>query len=115
MGKNAVAGMVLIWVGLFAGNAAVAAQKDCQLKRYASYYRAMKLHGVGLDVINARIQLVEKPGPQCYLSKRLGAAAYRDCYTSHPLELGLNVLTKLRLYIAMKEGVLYFTRATPSG
>jgi hypothetical protein len=78
-------------------------------------YRAMKLKGEGLDIINAQIRLVDGPTLHCHLTGRLGAAGYEDCYGIHPLNLGLDVLKQLHIYIATKEKVLYFTSATPAG
>jgi hypothetical protein len=75
-----------------------------------AYYRAMKLSGEGIQIINAHITLVDRPSNDfCKLGSRSGAAAYEGCFGVHPLRLGLNVLTKLHLYIATKEKVLYFT------
>ena len=76
-----------------------------------SHYRAMKLSGGGLDIINARISLIEPPTAACHLSTRQGAATYEGCFGVHPLQLGQNVLSKLRFYIATKEKMLYFTPA----
>jgi hypothetical protein len=80
-----------------------------------SHYRAMKLSGEGLDIINARISLVDPPTAGCYLSSHQGAASYDGCYGVHPLALGQNVVSKLHFYIATKEKMLYFTAAEPSG
>jgi hypothetical protein len=71
----------------------------------------MKLSGQGLDIINARIQLIEPAGLVCDLGHSQGAATYVGCYGLHPLELGQNVINKLHLYIATKEKMLYFTAA----
>jgi Aspartyl protease len=81
--------------------------------RVISHYRAMRLSAQGLDVINANIMLVEPRGvgAGCTLTRRSGAAAYEGCYGAHPLHLGLSVLSKLHVYIAIKEKVLYFTPA----
>jgi hypothetical protein len=83
--------------------------------RSTSQYRAMKLSGEGLEVINARISLIDSPrNSACHLSSHLGAASYEGCYGMHPLALGQNVLSKLHLYIASKEKMLYFTPADAS-
>lgn len=75
-----------------------------------AHYRAMKLSGEGLEIINARISLIDRPaGSTCHLSSRSGASAYEDCYGVHPLALGQNVVSKLHFYIATKEKMLYFT------
>jgi hypothetical protein len=83
--------------------------------RSISQYRAMKLSGEGIEVINARISLIDSPpNTPCHLSSHLGAASYEGCFGMHPLALGQNVLSKLHLYIATKEKMLYFTPAEPS-
>jgi hypothetical protein len=76
----------------------------------------MKLSGEGIEIINARISLVDLPSNSpCRLSSHLGAASYENCRGAHPLSLGQDVLSKLHLYIATKEKMLYFTPANPSG
>jgi hypothetical protein len=78
--------------------------------RKSSQYRAMKLSGEGIEIINARISLVDSPpNTSCHLSSHFGAASYEGCYGLHPLALGQNVLAKLHIYIATKEKMLYFT------
>ena len=74
------------------------------------HYRAMNLTSKNLSVVNADIHLLE-PDPSCPVTKRAGAAAYDRCLGLHPLHMGLDVLSKLHIYIAMKEKVLYFTPA----
>lgn len=78
-----------------------------------AHYRAMNLTGEGLQIVNAHIRLLDPTHKSCHLGKRSGAAAYDDCYGTHPLQLGRSVLTKLRIYIATKEKTLYFTAADP--
>jgi predicted aspartyl protease len=86
--------------------------KDSSDVEATGHYRAMKLSGEGIDIINAHVQLVDLPAnTSCTLSSRFNAASYDGCLGRHPLQLGRNVLTKLRIYIATKEKVLYFTRA----
>jgi hypothetical protein len=81
--------------------------------RTTAHYRAMKLSGQGIQIINAHILLVDRPpNDACQLTSRSGAAAYEGCFGAHPLQLGQNVLSKLHIYIATKEKVLYFTPAT---
>jgi hypothetical protein len=80
--------------------------------RTTAHYRAMKLSGDGIDIINAHVQLIDLPAnTSCTLSSRFNVASYDGCLGRHPLQLGRNVLTKLRIYIATKEKVLYFTPA----
>ena len=79
-----------------------------------AHFRAMKLSGEGLDIINARISLIDPPTAGCHLSSHQGAASYDDCFGVHPLALGQDVVSKLHFYIATKEKMLYFTPANPS-
>ena len=90
--------------------------ETCNEGRTTAHYRAMKLRGEGLEIINARISLIDLPADNpCHLGTHLGAATYEGCYGIHPLALGQNVLSKLRFYIATKEKMLYFTAAEASG
>ena len=38
-----------------------------------------------------------------------GAVGFASCFGVYPLTLGLDVLKELRVYIASKEGKMYFT------
>jgi hypothetical protein len=86
------------------------------VSRTTGQSRAMNLSGEGIDIINAHVQLVDLPAnSSCTLSSHFNVASYDGCLGRHPLQLGRNVLTKLRIYIATKEKVLYFTPASVSG
>jgi predicted aspartyl protease len=75
-------------------------------------YRLMEITANGLKVINAQVALVASRSPDCKLTTIDGASAYTGCFGAYPLELGFSVLSKLHLYLATKERVLYFTAAT---
>jgi hypothetical protein len=79
-----------------------------------SQYRAMALTAPGLSVNNARVQLLPRPS-NCTLTIGFGrnaVAQYSDCIGAEaPLRLGMDVISKLHLYFATKENVLYFTAA----
>ena len=79
------------------------------------HFRAMKLTTDGLVVTNANMRLTPAPkSGSCAFSPfgRTGhAAGYTGCAGRLPAMLGRDVLDKLRLFFAMKEGVVYFTRA----
>lgn len=79
--------------------------------RTTARYRAMQLRAEGLDVLNAKIELVKRPADYCHITSRSGATGYEGCSGVHPLRLGLNVLRKLHVYVATKEKILYFTLA----
>ena len=76
-------------------------------------YRAMALTTNGLKIMNARILLIEPHGPCKVITPALAPdhAATYDCLGSVPLKLGMNVIRKLHLYLAMKEKMLHFTAA----
>lgn len=74
------------------------------------HYRAMNLTSQNLTIANADIHLLE-PSSSCEVTRHAGAAAYDGCLGVHPLVMGRDVLSKLHIYIATKERVLYFTRA----
>jgi Aspartyl protease len=82
-----------------------------------SHYRAMELTNDNINIMNARVELLDAPGGSCYLNKPVSpkySARYTGCYNIFPLGLGMNVLNKLHLYIATKEKKLYFTVADPT-
>ena len=80
--------------------------------RTKAQYRAMKLSGEGLNIIDARIALVDPPRDSpCTLSSYHGVINYENCRGVSPLSLGRDVIAKLHLYIATKEKMLYFTPA----
>jgi len=74
----------------------------------------MAITAPGLKVVNARIMLLQ-PLKNCSIStgfSHKSLVEYGDCDGSEPpLHLGLDVVTKLHLYFAMKENMLYFTGA----
>jgi hypothetical protein len=77
------------------------------------HYRAMNLTSQNLTIANADIHLLE-PSSSCEVTRHAGAAAYDGCLGVHPLAMGQDVLSKLHIYIATREKVLYFTRADSS-
>ncbi len=79
--------------------------------RTASHYRAMNLTSDHFQVVNADVYLLEKPFPDCVVTKRRNVTGYDGCLGNHPLHLGRDVLSRLHIYIATKEKMLYFTPA----
>jgi hypothetical protein len=77
-------------------------------------YRAMAMTAPGLSVLNERIQVLPANGciKNTLISRdRDGAVGFPECPGSAPLSLGLDVLKKLRLYLAIDEHKAYFTTA----
>jgi len=77
-------------------------------------YRAMALtaNDGNLTILNARIRLTDPSTNSCRLALRGGVIGYDDeCLGRFPLRLGTNVLSKLRLYLSIKDKMLYFTDA----
>ncbi len=85
--------------------------------KHQLYYRAMKLTTPGLAVSNAKIQL--RADNSCKVvvktfERQTAGYSGSGCLGQYPLELGRDVLKKLRLYFATKERVLYVTAADAS-
>lgn len=78
-----------------------------------SQYRAMAITNGGLTVKEAHIRLM-KPDPTCNLtgSGSGSTVAHYDCIGGEaPLHLGRDVISKLHLYVATKENMMYYTAA----
>jgi len=81
-------------------------------RRPVAHYRAMQLTAPEMLVKNVHVRLAKRPSGVCPLlmpAPESGAVGY-DC-NSYPMALGRNVLSKLRLYFALRERKLYFTLA----
>ena len=76
-------------------------------------YRAMALTAPGLNILNTRMQLA-RCNPMCGHATRtinaVLAVGYADCPAQFPLHLGQNILSKLRIYVATKERMIYISR-----
>ena len=76
--------------------------------------RFMDLTANGIAVMNAQVDIEPFRPPGCRLREQRGtdrAAGYDQCYNVFPLQLGMNVLKRMRIYFANKENMLYFTAA----
>ncbi len=82
-----------------------------------SYCRSITLKAQGLEIHNARVQIVDTVAKDCSLYVPIlasGVMSY-SCPGAFPLRLGVNVLSKLHLYFATGERKLYLTDApTPA-
>jgi hypothetical protein len=77
------------------------------------HFKAMALTTNGLKVLNARVELYKQsPKVKCSLQQPKGVASYGGCYGMYPLRLGREVLQQLRIYVATKENVMYFSAAS---
>lgn len=83
-------------------------------------YRAMALTAKGLTMKNVRIRLYNDIRSPCdprmfsrenAASARAVAIGFQGCFSRAPMSIGTDLLRKLRIYIAAKEGKIYFTRA----
>lgn len=77
-------------------------------------YRAMALTAKGLAMNNVKIRLQDDLSRKCQPStadRRSRAIGFNDCISVAPLSIGTDLLRRLRIYIASKEGRIYFTRA----
>jgi Aspartyl protease len=78
-------------------------------------YRMMALTSGGLQVLNSQVRLFRDTS-SCMKNAHVatdvdGAVGFEGCENVYPLHLGMNVLKKLRLYLATKEQRMYFTLA----
>jgi hypothetical protein len=76
--------------------------------------RFMDLTANGIAVMNAQVDIEPFSPGGCRLREQRGAdraAGYGQCYNVFPLQLGMNVLKRMRIYFASKENMLYFTAA----
>lgn len=77
-------------------------------------YRAMGLTAKGLAIKNVPIRLEDDLDKDCdptRTDRNSRAIGFGACWGRAPLSLGTGLLQKLRLYIAPREGRIYFTRA----
>jgi hypothetical protein len=80
-------------------------------------YRAMGLTARGLAMKNVAIRLKEDVKSSCVPSsseRNTRAIGFNGCFNIAPLSIGTDLLRKLRIYIASKEGKIYFTRTEPA-
>jgi len=78
-----------------------------------SFCRSITLKAQGLEIHNARVKIVNSQVKNCQLNvpRREAVAASYSCIGLFPLRLGVNVLSRLHLYDAIREKKLYFTVA----
>ena len=77
-------------------------------------YRAMGLTSRGLDMKNVPVRLLDDRDWKCVPTtsdRNSRAIGFDQCMSRAPLSIGTDLLRKLRVYIASKEGKIYFTRA----
>lgn len=77
-------------------------------------HRVMNLRTPAFEVRNEAIELLPQDDNYCVVAKHGSATGYDGCRGEHPLQLGIDVLSKLRIYCATKEQVLYLTPADPA-
>ena len=79
-----------------------------------SRFKAMALSAPGLNVANTKVQLMKGDRNCGQTSRRIAkvkAVGYAYCRGVTPLILGRNVLSRLRIYVATGEKVIYVSRA----
>jgi hypothetical protein len=75
-------------------------------------YRFMNVATPAFEVRNAVITLDPQINPHCVIAHHgSDGVGYDGCSGPHPLTLGISVLSKLRIYVATKERVLYLSPA----
>ena len=75
-------------------------------------YRLMNVATPAFEVRNAFVVLQPQSDKYCVVAHHgSDGAGYDGCRGSHPLLLGISVLSKLRIYVATKEKTLYLSPA----
>lgn len=78
--------------------------------------RPMDLSAKGLGISGVPVSIVGDRGTRCTPTRNgeSGGIGFKGCVSIVPMELGTDVLAKLRLYIASRESRIYFTLAAKS-
>jgi hypothetical protein len=75
-------------------------------------YRLMTVATPAFEVRNAVIELEPQRDKSCIVAHHgSDGTGYDNCRGGHPLRLGISVLSKLRIYVATKERMLYLSPA----
>jgi hypothetical protein len=75
-------------------------------------YRLMNVATPAFEVRNASVELRPQNDKYCVVAHHgSDGAGYDGCRGAHPLLLGIGVLSKLRIYVATKERMLYLSPA----
>jgi hypothetical protein len=77
--------------------------------RAISHYRSMGIASHGLQITNAKINILKIASGCRIVAQKDKAARFADCYGTQPFSMGTDVLSKLRIYLATKEKKMYFT------
>jgi len=89
-------------------------QTRTQADGRTSTYRVMNLKTPAFEVRNALIELSPQDDKFCVVTKhgfKDSMTGYDECRGRYPLRLGIGVLSKLRIYFATKEQMLYLSPA----
>ena len=73
-----------------------------------SQYRAMKLTASGLTLTDERVRLTDPPSDSCHLARKGSAIGYSGCLYQYPLRLGSDTLSRLHVYLATGDNVMYY-------
>jgi hypothetical protein len=77
-------------------------------------FRAMSITGVGLNISNAKVMLFKGNracGKRKYRVNSVNTIGYESCQGVAPLTIGMDILSKLRIYVSTKEKILYLSNA----
>lgn len=72
-------------------------------------YRAMKLTARGLTLTDEKVRLIDPPNSTCHLARKGDVIGYTGCLYRYPLRLGSDVLSRLHVYIATQDNLMYYT------
>jgi len=81
-------------------------------------YRAMSLTAKGLSMSDVQVFLRDDLASPCVpttADRYSRAIGFDECISQAPLSIGTELLQQLRIYLAAKEGRIYFTRVAAGG
>jgi hypothetical protein len=79
-------------------------------------YRRMSLTARGLEMNDVEVRLLDDRKSPCVPTtsdRHSRAIGFDQCISQAPLSIGTDLLRRLRIYIATKEGRIFFTRVGP--
>lgn len=79
-------------------------------------FRLMSLTAGGLDLDDIDVRLLDDRNSPCVPTtsdRHSKAIGFDQCISQAPLSIGTDLLQRLRIYIATKEGKIFFTRVGP--
>jgi len=90
--------------------------KDSGKAKSQPGFRSMSLTAKGLEMNDIEVRLLDDKKSPCVPTtsdRHSRAIGFDQCLSQAPLSIGTDLLRRLRIYIATKEGRIFFTRVGP--